>query len=267
MSNDAHSRPSGEAEELLYDPDVATPTHGERARTLAAAVKTGTLCTIAKEPAGYPYGSFVTFAMDAGNPVFFISELAEHTKNFRGDRRASLLIAEGGEDDPLANGRVTLIGDGRRLEEGADRDRAKAAYLAAHPNAEYYIDYSDFGFWRIDVDSVRYIGGYGRMSWVENDDWSSGAPDPIAPHAAGIIAHMNADHADAMVSYCHAFSKAVDASAATMTSVDRYGFEMSAQTEKGPRLVRLAFDEPIASSEEARKQLVAMLKRAREALG
>ena len=64
MSNDAHSRPAGEAEELLYDPNVATPTHGERARTLVAAIRTGTLCTIAKEPAGFPYGSFVTFAMD-----------------------------------------------------------------------------------------------------------------------------------------------------------------------------------------------------------
>lgn len=266
MSNDAHSRPSGQTEELLYDPEVATPTHGERARTLAASVKTGTLCTIAKDPAGYPYGSFVTFAMDGAHPVFFISELAEHTKNFRADAKASLLVAEGGEEDPLANGRVTLIGDGRRLEESAERERAKAAYLAAHPNAEYYIDYSDFGFWRLDVDSVRYIGGYGRMSWVETDDWRSGRPDPIAPHARAIITHMNADHADALVDYCRAFSKAADTSAATMTSVDRYGFEMSAQTAAGPRPVRLAFDAPITTSQEARVQLVALAKRAREAL-
>ena len=108
MSNDAHSRPAGEAEELLYDPNVATPTHGERARTLVAAIRTGTLCTIAKEPAGFPYGSFVTFAMDDSNLVFFISQLAEHTKNLRADARASLLAAESGQDDPLA---APLYGD------------------------------------------------------------------------------------------------------------------------------------------------------------
>jgi len=266
LSNDAHSRPSGETEEPLYDASVATPTHGERARTLVASVKTGTLCTVAKEPAGYPYGSFVTFAMADGDPVFFISELAEHTKNLRGDPRASLLVAEGGEEDPLANGRVTLIGSGRQVTEDGEREAVKTAYLEAHPNAGYYIDYSDFGFWRIDVSAVRYIGGYGRMSWVETDDWSSGEPDPIAPHARGIIDHMNADHADAMVGYCRALSKATDTTEATMTGVDRYGFEMSAVTGKGPRPIRLAFSEPISTPDQARVQMVELVKRAREIL-
>src|SRR5262249_46347343 len=93
MSNDAHMRPPGDDEEPLYDPAVPTPTHGERARTLAASIATGTLCTIAREPAGTPYGSLVTFAMAGASPVFFISELAEHTKNLRADHRASLMVA------------------------------------------------------------------------------------------------------------------------------------------------------------------------------
>ena len=262
---DAHARPSGEAEEPLYDPNVATPTHGERARTLVAAIRTGTLCTIAKEPAGFPYGSFVTFAMDGPNPIFFISDLAEHTKNLKGDERASLLVAEGGEADPLANGRVTLLGPCRRLEAGDAREAAKAAYLEAHPNASYYIDYSDFSFWRLDVEGIRYIGGYGRMSWVEPDDWSGSEADPVAPLAAGIIDHMNADHADALVQYCRTFSRATDTASATMTSVDRYGFEMSAETAKGPRPIRLAFSAPIVTSEDARREMVALLRRAREA--
>ena len=267
MTNDAHSRPSGEIEELLYDESVPTPTHGERARTLVAAIRTGTLCTLAKDPAGFPYGSFVTFAMDGPNPIFFISNLAEHTKNLREDPRASLLVAESGGSDPLANGRVTLLGKGRLVEQGEERDTIKDAYLTAHPNAEYYIDYSDFGFWKIDVESVRYIGGYGRMSWVETGDWQNGEPDPIAPYADGIMEHMNADHGEAMISYCRAFSKATDTTEATMTGVDRYGFEMSVQTAKGPRPVRLAFPETITTSEQARSELVSMVKRAREVLG
>lgn len=263
MSNDAHSRPSGEAEQPLYDPEVATPTHAERARTLVAAVGTGTLCTIAKEPAGFPYGSFVTFAMDAASPVLFISNLAEHTKNLKADARASLLVAESGEADPLANGRVTLIGHGRRLEGGGERESAKDAYLAAHPKAAHYVDFADFGFWRIDVDAVRYIGGYGRMSWVEPEDWRDGAPDPIAPHAGGIIEHMNADHGGAMVAYCRALTKAADTTEATMTGVDRYGFEMSALTGRGPRPVRLAFSAPISTPDDARREMVELVKRAR----
>ncbi len=266
MSNDAHLRPQGDGEQPLYDLDVPTPTHGERARTLAAAIPTGTLCTIATDPAGAPYGSLVTFAMDGPAPVFFISELAEHTKNLRVDTRASLLVAESGDGDPLAKGRVTLLGHARALADGRERDVAKDAYLSRHPNAAYYIDYSDFGFWRLDVESVRYIGGYGRMSWVDIADWRAGQPDPIAPHANGIIDHMNADHADAMIAFCRALTRATDTTAATMTGVDRYGFEMSALTGRGPRPIRLAFPEPIATPEDARRAMVALVRRARELL-
>ncbi len=264
MSEDAHARPSGDAPEPLYDVDIPTPTHAERARTLVARISTGTLCTLALEPAGYPYGSFVTVAFEDGNPVFLISRLAEHTKNLERDSRASLLVAEGGSTDPLANGRVTMLGPCTRVER--DRDSARAAFLTSHPNALYYADFRDFAFWRLEVASVRYIGGYGRMSWVSEAEWHAAEPDPLGPSAAGTIAHMNADHAEAMVLYCKAFSKATEITAASMTGVDRYGFEMSAKTTEGPRPVRLAFTKPVSTPEEARAALISMLKDARNKL-
>ena len=92
MSDNAHARPTGDTPEPLYDVNIPTPTHAERARTLVAQISTGTLCTLALEPEGYPYGSFVTVAFDNGNPIFLISGLAEHTKNLEGDPRASLLV-------------------------------------------------------------------------------------------------------------------------------------------------------------------------------
>jgi len=261
MSEDAHARPSGDAPEPLYDVNVPTPTHAERARTLVAQISTGTLCTLALEPPGYPYGSFVTVAFENGTPVFLISRLAEHTKNLERDPRASLLVAEGGSADPLANGRVTMLGLCTRVE-GEGRS-ARAAFLASHPNAAYYADFRDFAFWKLHVASVRYIGGYGRMSWVSEAEWQTAEPDPLGPSAAGTIAHMNTDHADAMVLYCRAFSKATEITAASMTGVDRYGFEMSAKTAEGPRPVRLAFPRPVSTPEQARAALISMLKDAR----
>jgi hypothetical protein len=145
LGRNDHFLPGGDVEPPLCDPDVPTRTHGERSRTLVGGLRTGTLCTIARQPAGFPYGSFVTFAMDAADPVFFISLMAEHTKNLEMDLRASRLVAETGHSDPLANGRVTLLGTVRRLAAGAD-DSSRAAYLAAHPNAWYYVDYADFAF-------------------------------------------------------------------------------------------------------------------------
>ncbi len=265
MVEDAHARPRSAREEPLYDVDVPTPSHGERARTLVEGIGTGTLCTIGKEPAGYPYGSFVTVAFDGPSPVFLISELAEHTKNLHGDERASLLVAEGGEEDPLANGRVTLLG---RCTPASDGDLgARTAYLARHPNASYYADFKDFRFWRLEVESARYIGGYGRMSWVTGSDWSVARADPLGRDVHAIVEHMNADHADALLAYTHAFSRATDATEATMTGVDRYGFEMSVLTAAGHRPVRLAFEQPVTTPTEARHALIELVKKARSVLG
>jgi putative heme iron utilization protein len=265
MSDDAHARPPGQASDLLYDVNIPTPSHAERARTLVAQISTGTLCTIALEPEGYPYGSFVTVAFDKGNPIFLISGLAEHTKNLERDPRASLLVAEGGAADPLANGRVTMLGLCTRVE--GDSGSARAAFFAAHPNSTYYADFRDFAFWKLQVDYVRYIGGYGRMSWISKADWHAADPDPLAPWAAGTIAHMNADHADALRLYCKAFSKATEITSASMTGVDRYGFDMSAMTLQGPRPVRVAFVRPVSTPEDARAALIAMVKDARSKLG
>lgn len=254
-----HTRPAPETP--LTPEDVKTPTHGERARTLVAGQRTGVLATLTED--GFPYGSYVTFALHEGDPVFLVSTMAAHTKNLARDPKSSLLVHESVADDPLANGRVTLVGECARLD---DPTAAREAFLSAHPQASYYADFKDFAFWKLTVSAVRYIGGYGRMSWVEVDDWRTGEVDPIAPFEAGIVEHMNDDHADALVAYARAFTRATDAQTVTMVSCDRYGFELSVKTERGPRPARIAFDDPIATGDEARQAMIALLKRARAQL-
>ena len=269
MGQGHHAPPSGNRryhQELLYDPDVATPSHAERARTLMAGQTTGALSTLSVEPPGFPYGSYITLGLDGGAPVFLVSRLAEHTKNLLREPRCSLMVAEHGASDPLANGRVTLVGVCEELERGEASSSAREAYLARNPSASYYVDFKDFSFWRLAVQQIRYIGGYGRMSWVEQAAWSQADADPVAAAGAPIISHMNDDHSDTMVLYCRAFSKASDTTEARMTGVDRYGFEMSATTGQGPRPIRLAFDEPVSHPGDIRKALVALADRARELL-
>jgi len=217
---------------------------------------------VAAEVDGHPYGSFVTYGLDEGAPVFLVSVMAEHTRNLQADRRCSLLVAEHGEGDPLARARATLIGEAQRVDKGED-ERVREVFLGTHPNASYYADFKDFHFWRMSVSSVRYIGGYGRMSWIEGEAWTGATEDPIARFAPGIIEHMNVDHADTMALYCRAFTKATEAEVARMTSVDRYGFEMSVQTDKGPRPIRLAFDEELSNPRQIREALVALAHKAR----
>jgi putative heme iron utilization protein len=262
MSRDAHGRPSGAAPSFTPD-DVKAPSHAERARSLVAQQGTGTLCTIALEPQGYPYGSFVTFALCQGEPVFLISRIAEHTRNLAEDERASLLVHELGKADPLANGRVTLLGPVARVaRDDASLPTLREAYLTAHPNARYYVDYADFDFWRLSLSAVRYIGGYGRMSWVAPADFRHAEPDPLASASARILAHMNQDHADALLRYARVFTRASTAEKAVMTAIDRYGFEMTITTPDGVGAARLAFAQPLANAVEAREALTALAREA-----
>jgi heme iron utilization protein len=242
------------------------PTHAERARTLLASQTRATLSTIAVMPAGTPFGSVVTYGLDdLGRPSFFVSTMAEHTRNLDADPRASLLVVEATPPgaDPLASGRVTLLGVVAEVIDPDERATARAGYLAANPDA-FYVDYGDFRCLRLTVTHVRYVGGFGRMSWVDAAGYSTAGPDPLRSDAAGIIGHMNADHADALVTLCHHDAGRNDVVSASMTAVDRYGFEVIADVGEGHReALRIGFRTPQDSGEGVRRELVAMLHAAR----
>lgn len=223
-----------------------------------------TLSTLAERPPGTPYGSLVAFALDEDVPVLLLSGLAEHTRNLKRDPRASLLVAEDFGNEALAAGRVTLLGVCRPLDD--DRS-ARAAFLAAHPSAARYVDFDDFSFFALQVESVRYVGGFGRMSWIERDAWAAAEPDPLAPHARGIVDHMNDDHADALVAYARALGELPGATSAVMTGIDRHGFDLLVAESGGEeRPLRLGFDAPVTTPADARRALVALVRSARERL-
>jgi hypothetical protein len=263
-----HQVPAGEeggAPSSPPGPPPPEPSHAERCRTLVADAARGALSTLAADPAGYPYGSVASYGLDdRGNPLFFVSLMAEHTQNALRDPRASLLVAEPVPDgaDPLASGRVTLLGTLSSVDE-ADVPVARDRYLAANPAASYYIDFGDFTFFRLDVESIRYVGGYGRMSWVDAAGYADAEPDPLVDAAAGIIEHMNADHADAQVLFCRHLLGRPDTTAATMSAVDRYGFEMIAVGPAGRAAVRLGFPGECTTGDEVRQAMIALVADAR----
>src|SRR5437762_6152283 len=93
-------------------PPVPEPAYDERARTLVHLGETGTLATLSRRHPGHPFASIMPYALDAeGRPLFLISSMAMHTQNLEADGRASLLVTQPGTSgDPLAAGRVTLMG-------------------------------------------------------------------------------------------------------------------------------------------------------------
>ena len=239
------------------------PPDAELARTLAASQTRATLSTLTAE--GYPYGSAVSYAVDeSGAPILLISDMAEHTVNVRGDDRVSLLVAADIPDgaDPLSTARMTLVGRMSLLDEPGER---RTAYLDAHPYASYYADFTDFGFWRLDVEQCRFVGGFGHMSWVSGDGYATAPVDPIAPVADGVVAHMNEDHADANLLYATALAGLPDATTARMVGIDRHGITLRVETPDAPRMARLGFPAPLTAADEARPAVIELLAQARAA--
>ena len=245
------------------EPTIPEPTFAERARTLTHLGRTGTLATLSRKHPGHPFASVMPYALDAsGRPLFLISTMAMHTHNLQADPRASLLVTQPDwSGDPLAAGRLTLMGEAHRLD-GVGVADARAAYLARHERAAYWVDFDDFGFWRLDVLDVYFVGGFAAMDWVTAEAYAASAADPLADAGAGIVAHMNRDHADALIAYARHFVGET-AEEATMVTVDRLGFKL--RLRQGQRLssVRIAFPREVTTAAESRTVLIDMLRQAR----
>lgn len=241
---------------------VPEPAHAERVRTLLACERVGTLATQSQRHAGWPFASVMPYALTAeASPLFLVSFMAIHTQNILADPRASLLVLQSGADsDPLGSPRATVLG--RVLPVEQPDDALRATYLARHPSARYWIDFSDFAFFRLEVTDVYFVGGFGVMGWVTSGDYRAAEPDPLMEDAAAILAHMNADHGDALRLMARHFA-GLAAEEAVMVSCDRLGFVVRARTAEGMKGARIPFPEPVRTRDEVRRVLVAMTREAR----
>jgi len=200
-------------------------------------------------------------ADELGRPIFFISSMAMHTQNLREDPRASLLITQPDvSGDPLGAARLTLLGN---VTE-APAAEVKELYLSRYENAKFWQDYTDFAYYRLHVSGVYFIGGFGVMGWISDEDYAGAPPDPLAEAAPAIIRHMNADHSEALRLIARRFAGEAPDEAA-ITAVDRLGFHL--RLKSGDRIHgrRVAFLREIKDAGDARAIFVEMVRQARSA--
>jgi len=249
-------------------PPAAPPARrrsaAEEARTLVAGATQGVVASLSAD--GAPWGSVVTFgALADGAPVLLVSLMAEHTRNLEADARASLVVAEPPNDEnPLDRGRVTLAG--RAVQPaGEERAAARAAHLAAMPSAELYVDFDDFRLFVLQIERVRWVGGYGRMDSVDAAEYAGAAPDPVAPYADGAVRHLDSDHADALLEMARALAGFTDATGARCLGADRYGLDLEVATPRGTARPRVGFLSPVDAADGLRRASVELARRARAA--
>ncbi len=145
---------------------MSNSDHALLVRNLLEQEKQGTLSTLSQKYAGWPFGSLTPYAISAaGDPLIFVSSLAEHTRNLLADPHVSLFIQDtSAQSNPQANARATFLGLAEPVTDKEQEDAAQR-YLARFPEAGQNFQLGDFLLVKILVQHTRYIGGFGEMFW------------------------------------------------------------------------------------------------------
>lgn len=231
------------------------------AKALLRTTRAGALATIDRNT-GHPFGSLVNIATDIdGSPLILISRLSTHTANLEQDKRASLLLASVGRGDPLAHPRLTVLGDFAPIgREDPNETRLRRRFLARHPKSELYAGFADFSFWRLAVVSAHLNAGFARAADLKVAELITdvvGAENLIEAEA-GAVAHMNADHAEAVRLYATKLLGADDGSW-RLTGLDPEGIDLA----QGDATLRLQFPQRVTTADALRKVLVDLAAQAR----
>jgi putative heme iron utilization protein len=225
------------------------------ARRLLLEAVSGTLASVQAD--GAPYASLVTVAtMPDASPVLLLSRLARHTVNIAADPRVSLLLNERHAADPLQGARVSIAGRIVVCDDAIARRR----FLARHPSAEGYASFADFSFWEIEMTGAHLVAGFGRIHDLHTAELATDVADAADVLAAeeGAVAHMNADHADAIELYATRLL-GEHAGPWRIAGIDPAGCDLIL----GGTVRRLDFPQRVTTSAALRKTLVDLAQQAR----
>jgi len=217
----------------------------------------------AGHPGGQPYASLVAVACDLdASPLLLLSDLAQHSRNLVENPQLSLLFdGGGGGDDPLAGARLSLLGAAARCDD----PHLLARFVARHPGAAAYAGFGDFHLYRVTIGRGHLVAGFGRINWVEPQEIRfSAEAGALAAAEPEIVAHMNADHADAVALFAARLLRR-PGSGWRMTGIDPEGIDLRQEHE----MARLDFPAdlpgPGLDPNGARQALIALTQAARKA--
>jgi putative heme iron utilization protein len=226
------------------------------AKKLLREGRSGALATLMPET-GHPYCSLVNVATAAdGAPLLLLSRLAIHTKNLAADARVSLMLDERKDGDPLQGARVMLMGEVAEVREPLVR----TSYLLRHPEAEQFVSFTDFSFYRLQIARAHLVAGFGRIVDLTATDILTDVSDAQAllDAQAEAVAHMNDDHAEACRLYATKLLGAPDGDWRCV-GIDPEGIEL----QHGQIALRLFFPQRVTAPGPLRAVLKQLADEAR----
>ena len=218
------------------------------------------LATALASEGGRPFCSLVTIACDCdGSPILLLSTRSDHTRNLDADPRASLLLEDAGRRaNPQTGPRLTLLG---RITPDAE-PRLRRRFLARHPGASLYADFTDFRIFRMRVEGGHWVGGYAQARRLDASDLltDAGAARVLAEAEPSMLTVMNADHADA-IDLCAQRILGRAGSGWKMLAIDPEGCDLGRGESA---FARLPFPHPATDAKGLRQILGTLTAAARE---
>ncbi len=216
------------------------------ARTLLRAARAGTLATV---DAGQPYASLITPAPAPDlSLLMLLSGLSPHTRHLREESRCALMVVgEATGPNPQTAPRLTVTGVAVPEPDPA----LKARWVARHPYAAFYADLADFRVVRLRPTGGQFIGGFGsahRLSEAELTP-DGAAVAALAEAEASILAHMNADHGEAL-------ARMAGSPGWRMAAVDVDGCDLAREEE----VLRIAWSGPVTDAGGVRGELMRLAR-------
>jgi putative heme iron utilization protein len=135
------------------------------ARQLLQEARHGALAVLAAP--GQPMVTRVACLWDGPAMLILVSTLSAHTAALDARPESSLLLGDPGpRGDPLVHPRLTLM----TRAQPDDKAARRAQWLAAHPKAALYYDFTDFRLLRLVVGAAFLNGGFGKAYRLGPDD-------------------------------------------------------------------------------------------------
>jgi len=247
---------------MEHQKTAARLSNAEDARSLVGySTGFGVISTNSKSLEGYPSGSVVGFAPDDdGLPVFCFSTMSGHTTDLLQEpeaAKASLTVTAAGFQG-AADGRVSLIGDIKRVKDDDEVATLRELYKKKHPNA-FWVEFGDFLWFRMsDLKAVRFIGGFARAGDISPDDYKGAEVDAIQAFAAPVMSHMNDDHGESTVAMVEHYIGLDQVEKADLVALDRLGFNVAITRLGQTFKLRLPFPRPAEDRKDVKALIVEM---------
>jgi len=238
------------------------------ARRLLRQSELGVLSTHSEANDGYPFGSVSTYLSTVnGDVVFYISDLAQHTKNINHNTKMCFTVFANASsnkaehfDDPNDGARLSILGCASQVSK-TEVEKIKDRFFVLYPDSRHYHATHNFNFYKLSCERVRFIGGFGDINWIDKGEWLLDTPKWLTSEQS-MIDHMNEDHTDAMQLMCeHHFGAKLKS--VEMISINPDGCFIKGELTK-PMFI--TFRQVAYTSQEVRQELVALTQAARTEL-